>query len=76
MGNSGEMKEKIVVLIDAVCIIITTFYLWYINNRESYGMEALGDLGRFVLALGFLGIEFLILTIVCIIIIYKKLHKR
>ena len=69
------MKAKIIMLIDVILIAITTFYVLYINNRESYGMAAFGDLGRFVLGLGFLGVELLILIIVCIIIIYKKFHK-
>ncbi|MBD5520243.1 MAG: hypothetical protein HDR03_03330 [Lachnospiraceae bacterium] len=69
------MKAKIIMIIDVILIVITTFYVLYINNRESSGMAALGDLGRFVLGLGFLGVEILILIIVCIIIIYKKLHK-
>ena len=70
------MIEKIIMVVDVILITITTFYLWNLNNTDSRGMEALGDLGRFVLGLGFLSVELLILTIVCIIIIYKKFHKR
>ncbi|MBD5520241.1 MAG: hypothetical protein HDR03_03320 [Lachnospiraceae bacterium] len=70
------MKAKIIMLIDVISIIITIFYIRYINNRESYGMAALEDVGKVVLGLGFLGVELLILVIVCIIIIYQKFHKR
>ncbi|MDE6663376.1 MAG: hypothetical protein K2K46_08535 [Lachnospiraceae bacterium] len=70
------MKAKIIMLIDTMCIIITIFYIRYIDNRESYGMEALDDVGKVVIGLGFLGVEVLILIIVCIIMIYKRFHNR
>ena len=71
-----NMKAKIIMIIDIILIAITTFYLWNLNNTDSRGMEALGDLGRFVLGLGFLGVELLILVIVCIVMIYKRFHNR
>ena len=69
------MKAKIIMLIDVMSIIITIFYIRYIDNRESYGMAALEDVGNFVIGLGFLGVEVLILIIVSIIMIYKK-HRN
>ena len=75
MEDFDGMIAKLIMIIDVILIVITTFYVLYINNRESYGMEALDDLGKFILGLGFLGVEVLILIIVCIIMIYKKFHK-
>lgn len=76
MEDFDGMKAKIIMLIDTMCIIITIFYIRYIDNRESYGMEALDDVGKVVIGLGFLGVEVLILIIVCIIMIYKRFHNR
>ena len=70
------MKAKIIMAIDVIFISITAFYIWYIDNSESYGLAALEDVGKVVLGVGFLGVELLILIIVCIIMIYKKFHNR
>ncbi len=70
------MKAKIIMVIDVIFISITAFYIWYIDNSESYGWAALEDVGKVVLGVGFLVVEVLILIIVCIIIIYQKFHKR
>ena len=70
------MKAKIIMIIDVIFIVMTVLYIWYIDNSESYGLAALEDVGKVVLGLGFLGVELLILIIVCIIMIYKKFHNR
>ena len=76
------MIEKIILVIDAIFISITAFYILNFDNIERYdpstawAMDGLSNLRMFLIALIYLGVELLILIIVIIIMIYKKYHKR
>lgn len=72
---SKDMK-KIMLIIDILLIVITTILLFYYNYSDSYGLEALESVGKFVVCLFSLGIEIIILIILAILWLYSKLRSK
>ena len=64
------MKKKI--LITDIIFIVITILLLFFNYTESTGLVALEDVGKFVVCLLCLGVEILILIILCVICLFKK----
>lgn len=65
------MKKKILIT-DIIFIVITILLLFYFNYTESTGLVALEDVGKFVVCLLCLGVEILILIILCVICLFKN----
>ena len=43
--------KKIILVLDAICIVITLLFLFYYNYNESVGLKALEDMGNYVVCL-------------------------
>ena len=70
-----NMKIKIFYIIDFIIFITSGLGLIIINNSKNYGLEALEDVGHFVV-LGMLFIaSILLFIIVSIVFIIKKRRK-
>ena len=64
--------KKIILVLDAICIVITLLFLFYYNYNESVGLKALEDMGNYVVCLSCLCIEILVMIILGVILILRK----
>ena len=65
--------KKIILVLDAICIVITLLFLFYYNYNESVGLKALEDMGNYVVCLLCLCIEILVMIILGVILILRKM---